>query len=328
MKTKLLNALTFVLCIAMFSICSVGCGMSGNLSINSENSEIVTNSSDDSLASIDSSLENEITDVLDSSDTNTSEAPVITSKDVVVENTVLVNKDGVLITATGIEQGLLGTELKLSIENNTNINLVFNIRDVSVNGFMIRAPFSEIINAGEKLNTCLNFEKESLKECNIDIFAYMEFSFEVSKVEVGEVYLDTEIFKLETTVSSIYTQKIDDSGDVLYDDSGIKIVKKGLASGDSTFGPGVILYVENNSTKNYTLQGCTAIVNGYGMSTILSQEITAGNKVITKLMFLKSSLDENNITDIHSIETQFYISETDDYMNSIYTDMIKMDFNS
>ncbi len=324
MKTKLLNALTFILCIATFSICSVGCGMSGD---SSANSETVINSSD-SVSSSDSALENEITDVLDSSDTNASEAPVITSKDVVVEKTVLVNKDDIVITATGIEQGLLGTELKLLIENNTNKNLMFCVRDVSVNGFMITTPFTEIINAGEKLDTSLNFEKNSLKECNIDIIACMEFSFDVSETGAGKEYLDTDIIKLETSVSSVYIQKIDDSGDVLYDDNGIKIVKKGLASGDSTFGPGVILYVENNSTKNYTLQGCTATVNGYELNTILSQEITAGNKAITKVTFMKSSLDENNITDIHSIETQFYIFETDDYMNSIYTDMIKMDFNS
>ncbi len=324
MKIKLFNILTFMLCIMMFVLCAVGCGSSDDSSVNSE---IVTSSSD-SVVSSDSASENEISDIYDSSDTNDSEAPVITSKDIVVENTVLINKDDVIITATGIEQGLLGTELKLLIENNTNINLTFNIRDVSVNGFMVNAPFTEIINAGEKLNTCLNFEKESLKECDIDIFAYMEFSFEVSKTEAGEVYLDTDIIKLETTVSSIYTQKVDDSGDVLYDDNGIKIVKKGLAPGDSTFGPGVILYVENNSTKNYTLQGCTASVNGYEMGTILSQEVTAGKKSITKATFMKSTLDENNITDINSIETQFYIFETNDSMNSIFTDIVKMDFKS
>ena len=53
-----------------------------------------------------------------------------------MEQTVLVDQDNVVITATGMDESVFGLELKLLIENNSDTNLTFQVRNASVNGYM------------------------------------------------------------------------------------------------------------------------------------------------------------------------------------------------
>lgn len=65
--------------------------------------------------------------------------------------TVLVDECGVKITATGLEgEGYRGPEVKLLIENNTDTDLTFQIRNVSVNCCMVDSLMSENVAAGKK----------------------------------------------------------------------------------------------------------------------------------------------------------------------------------
>ena len=51
-----------------------------------------------------------------------------------IEETVLLDESGIKITATGLEDGWLGTDLKLLIENNGDTNVTVQVRNSSVNG--------------------------------------------------------------------------------------------------------------------------------------------------------------------------------------------------
>ena len=243
-----------------------------------------------------------------------------------VEQTVLVDQDNVVITATGMDESVFGPELKLLIENNSDTNLTFQVRNASVNGYMADTMMSEDVAAGKKSNTEITFTTSGLKECGIDTFANMEFSFHIFTTDGWDDYLDTDAITVETSAAATYTQTIDDSGEVFYDSDGIKIVGKGLSSDDSIFGPGLIIYIENNSDTDRTVQVRDTSVNGFMIDTVMSQDVVAGKKAITAVTFLSSSLEENSITDITSVETSFHIFDTEDWSNEIDTDPITINF--
>lgn len=274
-----------------------------------------------------STVDKEIVSATNStSSTSTDNSADTSDNAVTVEQTVLVDQDNVVITATGMDESVFGPELKLLIENNSDTNLTFQVRNASVNGYMVDTMMSEDVAAGKKSNTEITFTTSGLKECGIDTFANMEFSFHIFTTDGWDDYLDTDAITVETSAAATYTQTIDDSGEVFYDSDGIKIVGKGLSSDDSIFGPGLIIYIENNSDTDRTVQVIDTSVNGFMIDTVMSQDVVAGKKAITAVTFLSNSLEENSITDITSVETSFHIFDTEDWSNEIDTDPITINF--
>ena len=249
-----------------------------------------------------------------------------TEAGVTVDETVLLEQDGIKITATGMDDGLFGTELKLLIENDSSTNLTFQARNASVNDYMVDTMMSEDVAAGKKSNTSLTFSTSGLKDCGIDTIANMEFSFHIFTTDGWDDFLDSDIISLDTSAAGSYTQNYDDSGEVFYDKDGIKIIGKGLSSNDSFFGPGLIVYIENNSSKNFTVQVRDTSVNGFMIDTSMSEDVIVGKKAITAVTFFSSSLEENGITDITSIETSFHVFDMESWDTIVDTDPITINF--
>lgn len=304
MRNKGVKVLALTVCLSAFALFAMGSGSTRESTVDKE---IVSATNSTSSTSTDNSA--------DTSDNA-----------VTVEQTVLVDQDNVVITATGMDESVFGPELKLLIENNSDTNLTFQVRNASVNGYMADTMMSEDVAAGKKSNTEITFTTSGLKECGIDTFANMEFSFHIFTTDGWDDYLDTDAITVETSAAATYTQTIDDSGEVFYDSDGIKIVGKGLSSDDSIFGPGLIIYIENNSDTDRTVQVRDTSVNGFMIDTVMSQDVVAGKKAITAVTFLSSSLEENSITDITFVETSFHIFDTEDWSNEIDTDPITINF--
>lgn len=247
-------------------------------------------------------------------------------KSVTVEEIVILDQKDIVITAKGIESSFMGTELKILIENNSDKNLTFQTRNASVNDFMAEAMFSEEVSAGKKSNTSITFMNNGLENFGMDMFANMEFSFHVFYTENWDTYFDSELINVETSIASTYEQKVDDSGNILYENNGIKIVAKGLSSDDSYIGPGLVLYIENNSDKDFTVQVKDVSVNGFMINTIMSQDVIIGKKAIDSVTFLNSSLEENDITDIENIEISFNIFNMNTWDDIVETEPIIINF--
>ena len=107
---------------------------------------------------------------------------------------------------------------------------------------------------------------------------------------------------------------------------GIRIIEKGLSENGSFWGPGVVLYIENNSEQDITVQVRDVSINGYMVESMISEEVLIGKKSITDLQFLSNDLKENDITKIEDIEFYFHIFNWKDY-DSIYdSDIIKLSY--
>lgn len=305
---KKFRLLTGILCLSLFAMMAMGSGSSDS----GEDKEI-------SSVSSDSSGSGEETES-DESDGDSASA------EVTIEEQVLYDANDIKITATGLEDGLFGTELKLSIENNSSQNITVQARNANVNGYMVSTMMSVDVAAGKKANDSLTFETSGLKECGIETIATMEFLFHIFDSESWDDIVNTDVITLETSAAGSYTQTYDDSGEVLVDTDGIKIVGKGLSADDSFWGPGVILYIENNSDQNITVQVRDVSVNGVMVETSMSEDVVVGKKAISAVQFFSTDLEDNSITDIKDVELYFHIFNLES-MDDIYdSDIISITF--
>jgi predicted small lipoprotein YifL len=248
-------------------------------------------------------------------------------QDVTITETVLVDEAGVKITAKSLDtNSLFGPEIKLLIENNSGKDLTFQTRHTSVNGYMIETMMSAEVVNGKKSNEGLTFLRSDLEACGIETIADMEFSFHIFTTEGWKDYLDTPQIQIKTSAADSYTYTFDDSGDVAYDEKDVKIVIKGLSQDDSIIGPGVVVYIENNSEKAITVQTRDVSINGFMVDAMFSCEVMPGKRAVDSITFMSSDLEENNITGIENVELSFHIFDSASWSTLADTNVVTISF--
>ena len=314
--------IALLLCISMILAFSTGCDTSGGSKIDKEIKSVDTGGTSESSAPTEAGA---LDDVLDTSDDVTVSDDKPAASDVTVEEQVLLDEKDVKITAKSLSEDWAGPELGILIENNSDKSLVVQVRNASVNGYMVETMISEEVAPGKKANSSITFMASELEECGITTFGEMEFSFHIFD-DLWEAYIDSDPITVKTSAYGTFEQAIDDSGEVFYDQNGIKIIGKGLSSDDSVFGPGLIVYIENNSDKDFTVQVRDTSINGFMIDTSMSEDVLVGKKAISAVTFFNSSLEENGITNIESIEVSFHVFTMDGWDTIVDTDPITINF--
>lgn len=258
--------------------------------------------------------------------TDTSQETEEVVNEVSIEEQVLYDENDIKITATGMDDSIWGTELKLLIENNSSKTITVQARKCNVNGYMVTTMMSVDVASGKKANDSLTFETSGLKECGIEQIATMEFSFYIFDTETWDDIVETDMITVSTSIAEGYVQNYDDSGEVLVETDGVKIVGKGLSASDSFWGPGVILYIENNSDKNITVQVRDVSINGFMVTSSMSEDVLVGKKAISAVQFFSTDLESNGIDDITSVELYFHIFEAETFDTITETDVITINF--
>lgn len=109
------------------------------------------------------------------------------------ENVLMYESDYVRITYIGEDEDWLGPQLKLKIENLSDINLTVQVRDVSVNDMMVTAVFSSDVAAGKTAIDKIKFMKSSFEESGITDMEKVDFSFHIYNSATFETIEDTTI---------------------------------------------------------------------------------------------------------------------------------------
>lgn len=238
-----------------------------------------------------------------------------------IEEQILYDAEGVTITAKSLEEGgIFGPEIQLLIENNSEQDICVQIRNGSVNGYMVDYQMSADVPAGKKVNDGISLMQTDLDDAQIEEISALEFSFHIFDSESWDTLVDTEMIELITSESE-YEQVYDDSGDVIYDENQVKIISKGL-SDDGLFGPEIKLYIENNREEPITVQARDVSIDGFMVDPLLSEELMPGKKSLTEMTFMDSELEENGILSILSVESTFHIFNTDSWDTIADTDII------
>lgn len=312
MKKKTAYLLGILLTLSMLT----GCGSSGS---NLQDKEI------SGVSNPTSGTENQISDAEGTENSSSNEGKNQSTK-VTIEEQVLYDENDIKITATGMEDSLFGTDLKLLIENNSGKSITVQARNSNVNGYMVDTMMSADVASGKKANDSLTFQTSGLKESGIEQIAEMEFSFYIFDSDTWDTILETDLITVRTSIADGYVQNYDDSGNLLVDAEGVKIIGKGLSANDSFWGPGLILYIENNSDKNVTIQVRDVSINGFMVSSSMSEDVVVGKKAISAVQFFSTDLESNGIDDITEVELYFHIFEAETWDTIVDTDVITINF--
>ncbi len=251
-----------------------------------------------------------------------------------IEEQILVDQDGLTITAENIQLGNENLELVLYLENETEKDLDVFAEMVAINGCMIVPSFNRTIHSGETRTVSMEFMQEDLDLYNITELAVIELSFSVFPAGENTREFTTEKKTIKTSALGTYEQTYDNSGTIVYEDNGIKISILGYTDDHEEFTEGCLLYIENNTDKDLWLDNTyRTYVNDEIIDDCSYIQVFARDKSIDEIFFYYSDLDENDITEINTVETSFSVVDRnylidEGYISVLFeTDPIIMDFN-
>lgn len=247
-------------------------------------------------------------------------------EEVTIAETVLYEADGIKVTAKSLADGLLGTEVKLLIENDSSKNILITSSSVSANGYMMptAALYAEVA-AGKKANESLTLMSSELDQCGIETLVEMQFYLQIQDPETWETIKTTDLITLATSVTG-YTQTVDDSGDVLYNENGYKVVCKGLKQ-DIIWDGTVVFYMENNSNKAVSIYAENVSVNGFMQEVGLWSDLRPSTKMIDGMSMIDlSDLEITNIDEIKTIEFNLRIVDAETWEDIVTTDAMTLNF--
>lgn len=138
-----------------------------------------------------------VTETETKSETNPNEPNIV--------ETVLVDEQGIKITAEEIDYSGYSPELKLLLENNTDVEIeiysntiTYNVN--SVNSYMNDGSFHETIPAGESVTTTVNLHRDDLNAVGITKIAEIQFGIFVydedgnQLLKIDSIPIHTDIF--------------------------------------------------------------------------------------------------------------------------------------
>ncbi|MFP3154426.1 hypothetical protein LQZ18_08355 [Lachnospiraceae bacterium ZAX-1] len=245
-----------------------------------------------------------------------------------VPEQVLVEQGGIRITLKGFNgNSLFGGEWGLLIENDGDKGVTVQAQDVTVNGVMIETIFSADIEPGKKANDSIVFLSSDIEKADIQVMKDVSLKFHVFDSDTWETVFDTERITVSANEGVSYAQSYDDSGMEILNQDGFRIVAKKVVDEESFWGADLLVYIENNTDTDVTIQARDVSINGFMIDPMFSCSIISGAKAFSQITFMSSSLEENGIESIDSLDLSFHIFKTDGWDTILDSDSIAVNFN-
>lgn len=231
------------------------------------------------------------------------------NKNASLAKTVMVDEDGVKITATGLNYTNHSVELDLVIENNSGKDLSFISGSMgyscnSINGYMMSDGYlnCDVAN-GKKANDSISFSYDGLMLYGINEIADMEIGFDISDDNYNHTYsgprqVKTSVFDAHDYNKDCYQETITSraamntynydithfSQDSLYDINGIKLLSSAVMinrDGETA----LLLELENTTNDTVYVSTSDIAINGLvvSSSTWSSDAINPGKRGIVNV---------------------------------------------
>lgn len=247
-----------------------------------------------------------------------------------IEETVLYDTNDIKITALSLTYDDYYVNLNLLVENNTGTNLTFQASETTVNDFVQSPTMSFDVAAGQQSEGELSFMKKWLSNDYIDVIADIETKFRYFSSDFSySVNEETELIRIETSAASTFDYSYDESGTVIHDGDGVKIVCQKIFTTSNTT-DGVtrhypVIYIKNNRDENCYVEIEEAYVNGVEIESILGEFVYPDKRMLVWLEFYESDLEENGITEIESLELSFEITRNALDNNGVKTELVEVE---
>ena len=242
--------------------------------------------------------------------------------DVSIEEQVLVDQDGIKITALEyVKDSIWGDGIKVLIENETDKDVMAGCNALIVNDYMINDLFASEVAAGKKSNETIYLSSSELKAAGIDTVGRIEIYFHVYDTDSYDKIFDSDCVTIETSAIDSIDTTANDEGTELYNDGGIRIIGKTVDE-NSFWGTAILLYIENQSGNNVGISVDDLSINGFMLTPYFSTTVYDGKKCIDDITIMSSELEENGIESIDEVELKFRVYNSDSYETIAESDPI------
>ncbi len=295
MKKKILDSIAVMCILTLFS----GMAMASGSSSNSDGTRALTTT--------------ENNDQGNGQQEESTEAETEAANDTTIEEQVLIDENGLKITATEYTvDPIWGDGIKLLIENSSDSNYAIACDALIVNDYMIFDLFSSEITAGRNANETMYLANSELENAGIENVGKIEIDFRIYDPDSYETLFDPDTVEIHTSNYDSMDTEVDESGVELYNSDGIRIVGK-YVDEDSIWGTAILIYVENNTDRNITVTCDTVAINNFMVTGYYYSSVYAERKAFDDITILSSDLEENNITTVENIAVDFSIIDSDTY---------------
>ena len=252
-----------------------------------------------------------------------------TTDEVTLDEAEIFNNGEVTVTVTGIEtDSFWGQDISLTVYNGSSSNIIVSTDYLSVNGFSLSLSSAYIeVAAGMSAIDSITLYDSELEPCGIDTVTEVSFYLKLRDSDSYSVLETSDLITLTTSASTYYEQAVDDSGDVIYDSNGIRIICKGLQD-DSIWDGELVFFVENSSGQSITVYADNEAVNNIMADTIFSVTLRDSTKAIDGMTLY--NLDEigiESIDDVQTISFTLRIVDADSWSTIDESDTITLTFS-
>ena len=245
-------------------------------------------------------------------------------KPVTISETVLLNQDGITITAKElVVDDIWGPGIKLLVENHSERNVSVSADSLSVNSYMMYCDlFSASVAAGKKVNETLWLSESDLREAGIETIADVMVSFRAYDSDSYDDLFTTDEIQIKTSAYGTVEQPAMDNGLELFRQDGIRVVALFLNS-DGIFGADVCLYLENCSGREITVDCDDMSVNGFMVTPYFRCKLKDGRRALDEITILSADLEKNEIESVKDIELKFHVVDSNTYKTILDTETIR-----
>ncbi len=274
----------------------------------------------------------------------------IRDEDITIENQVIYDKDGVKITATGIDMkatdysGTKIIKILATVENNSEYPVMTYMYDgsISVNGYRYSgySMGNFETEVGETKEIYYSISRDNVKACcGSDVLAEIEFRLQIvtntNGTVSGQISNTTEEkINIKTSIYDIYVDVIEFNGSTGYRDENIMLAAEKIV--DENSGAAAInVYAENYTDKDVkftcyiqSINGVAVEDDGTGAYAHFSFYTPAGKKIIGSLNVPDEIISRwtggavTGIKDINTVDIEFICDENMRWVNDELTDIV------
>lgn len=221
-----------------------------------------------------------------------------------IEETLLLDKAGVKVMAKSFGREYV-PYMTIRVENSTQKEAAVTFMSIAVNGYETSGDFFiEDEDGGSYTNVAsvaadetieLRYEfsgYDVLADSRFSVFADLAFVTSVIDPQSYDT-IDFEKASVMTSAYEGYAYNFDESGDVIYDKNGVKIVVKSETDGIYEMPQ---LYISNQSDKDIAVNTTSCKVNGADARCNIGGYIYSGNRTIREMFFFEPVKEGDQLT--------------------------------
>lgn len=246
-------------------------------------------------------------------DTEIQSEPVEDTVPQVFEEILLVDNDDCTFKITGIDaNNPWGYTWNVYLENKSSEkNMMFSLRDCSVNGIMADPLWAESVAVGMKSNTEITWYDDSFLSHGVEQVTIVEGTLSVYDDDdwITDYYEGGfRVCPLGEAAVQLAQLETQDSDIVLIDTDDFQVIATGFYE-DDIWGYTMQLSIVNHTDKDVMVSIENCAVNGYMADPFWATTVCGGKMAFSDVSWLSDDFELNGIEDVETISLTLQISD-------------------